>query len=235
MASLKELKGRINSVKSTQKITKAKQMVAAAKLRKAQAAAEAGRPYAQRLASVMASLASKIAGQEGAPKLFSGTGSDQRHLLVVANSDKGLAGVWFEGQRHLPPQLVKPYVWREAPEHPVLRQAITQLSEYYAGTRTVFDLPLDLGHGTAFQQSVWQALLAIPQGGTLSYGQVSQRIGKPEAVRAVGAAVGRNPLSVIVPCHRVLGSNGSLTGYAGGLHRKTALLKLEGALQESML
>ena len=94
MASLKELKGRINSVKSTQKITKAKQMVAAAKLRKAQAAAEAARPYAQRLASVMASLASKVASQDGAPKLFAGTGKDQVHLLVVANSDKGLAGAF---------------------------------------------------------------------------------------------------------------------------------------------
>ena len=94
MASLKELKGRINSVKSTQKITKAKQMVAAAKLRKAQAAAEAARPYAQRLGAVMASLASKVAGSEGAPRLFAGTGKDQRHLLVVANSDKGLAGAF---------------------------------------------------------------------------------------------------------------------------------------------
>ncbi len=93
MASLKELKGRINSVKSTQKITKAKQMVAAAKLRKAQAAAEAARPYAERLGNVMASLASKVSG-EGAPKLFAGTGKDQRHLLVVANSDKGLAGAF---------------------------------------------------------------------------------------------------------------------------------------------
>ncbi len=94
MASLKELKGRINSVKSTQKITKAKQMVAAAKLRKAQAAAEAARPYALRLGAVMASLASKVAGADGAPKLFAGTGKDQRHLLVVANSDKGLAGAF---------------------------------------------------------------------------------------------------------------------------------------------
>ena len=94
MASLKELKGRINSVKSTQKITKAKQMVAAAKLRKAQAAAEAARPYATRMASVMASLAGKVAGREGAPKLLAGTGSDRRHLLVVANSDKGLAGAF---------------------------------------------------------------------------------------------------------------------------------------------
>ena len=94
MASLKELKGRINSVKSTQKITKAKQMVAAAKLRKAQAAAEAARPYAERMASVMASLAGQVAGQEGAPKLLAGSGSEQRHLLVVANSDKGLAGAF---------------------------------------------------------------------------------------------------------------------------------------------
>jgi F-type H+-transporting ATPase subunit gamma len=92
MASLKELKGRINSVKSTQKITKAKQMVAAAKLRKAQAAAEAARPYATRMASVMASLAGKVAGQQGVPKLLAGTGSDQRHLLVVVNTDKGLCG-----------------------------------------------------------------------------------------------------------------------------------------------
>jgi F-type H+-transporting ATPase subunit gamma len=94
VASLKELKGRINSVKSTQKITKAKQMVAAAKLRKAQAAAEAARPYAQRMASVMASLAGKVAGQDGAPRLLAGTGKDQKHLLVVANSDKGLAGAF---------------------------------------------------------------------------------------------------------------------------------------------
>ena len=92
MASLKELKGRINSVKSTQKITKAKQMVAAAKLRKAQAAAEAGRPYAERLNAVMASIAGKVAGSDGAPKLLGGTGSDQRHLLVVVNTDKGLCG-----------------------------------------------------------------------------------------------------------------------------------------------
>jgi len=92
VASLKELKGRINSVKSTQKITKAKQMVAAAKLRKAQAAAEAARPYAERMAAVMASLASKVAGKEGAPKLLAGTGSTQRHLLVVVNTDKGLCG-----------------------------------------------------------------------------------------------------------------------------------------------
>ena len=155
--------------------------------------------------------------------------------MIIAATDKGLAGTWFAGQRHLPPQLVEPYIWREDANHPVLKQAIAQLTEYFGGTRTFFDLPLDLAYGTAFQQTVWQALLAIPQGDTTSYGELSHRIGKPAAVRAVGAAVGRNPVSVIVPCHRVLGADGSLTGYAGGLDRKTALLKLEGALQEQML
>lgn len=155
--------------------------------------------------------------------------------MILAATDKGLAGLWFEGQRHLPSQLVEPIVWPSAPDHPVLKKVARQLDEYFAGRRTDFDVPLDLAYGTAFQQSVWQALLAIPQGDTASYGDVSRRIGKPAAVRAVGAAVGRNPVSVIVPCHRVLGSDGSLTGYAGGLDRKTALLKLEGALQENML
>ena len=146
--------------------------------------------------------------------------------MIVAATARGLAGVWFEGQKHLPDSSA----WPEQPGHPVLQKAIAQLDEYFSGARTRFDLPLDLQGGTAFQQSVWQALLAIPPGGTTSYGGLSQRIGKPAAVRAVGAAVGRNPVSIIVPCHRVLGSDGSLTGYAGGLERKSALLQLEGAL-----
>jgi methylated-DNA-[protein]-cysteine S-methyltransferase len=152
--------------------------------------------------------------------------------MIIAATDKGLAGLWFEGQRHLPPELVGPPVWPSDPAHPVLQQVMTQLTEYFTGQRTQFDVPLDLAYGTAFQQSVWQALLKIPQGGTASYGEVGRRIGKPAAVRAVGAAVGRNPVSIIVPCHRVMGANGALTGYAGGLDRKTALLKLEGVLQE---
>jgi methylated-DNA-[protein]-cysteine S-methyltransferase len=155
--------------------------------------------------------------------------------MILAATDKGLAGLWFEGQRHLPKELTGPAVWPDNPDHPMLKQAIQQLTDYFAGQRTRFDVPLDLTYGTAFQQSVWQALLAIAQGDTASYSEVSNRIGKPAAVRAVGAAVGRNPVSIIVPCHRVLGANGALTGYAGGLDRKTALLKLEGALQEHML
>lgn len=148
----------------------------------------------------------------------------------LAASPAGLCGLWFDGQRHLPAPLNGSGAWTEAPEHPVLRQATEQLRQYLRGERQHFDLPLDLTGGTPFQQAVWQALLRIPTGHTTSYGALGQQIGKPTAVRAVGSAVGRNPLSVVVPCHRVLGHNGSLTGYAGGLERKSALLHLEGAL-----
>ena len=110
----------------------------------------------------------------------------------------------------------------------MLLEAIEQLGDYFAGRRTAFNLLLDLQAGTPFQQQVWQALLGIAPGATTSYGSLSAAIGKPAAVRALGAAVGRNPVSIVVPCHRVLGADGSLTGYAGGLERKTALLSLEG-------
>ena len=156
--------------------------------------------------------------------------------IFIAATDSGLTGLWFtENQRYLPSERDGPSAWPEDPEHPVLRQARQQLSEYFAGQRSHFDVPLDLACGTGFQQSVWQALLDIPPGQTVSYGEVSRRIGNPAAVRAVGGAVGRNPVSIIVPCHRVMGSNGSLTGYGGGLDRKTALLRLEGATQEELL
>jgi methylated-DNA-[protein]-cysteine S-methyltransferase len=102
-----------------------------------------------------------------------------------------------------------------------------QLQQYFAGERQDFDLPLDLSGGTVFQQQVWAQLQAIESGSTVSYGQLSHQLGNPKAVRAVGAAVGRNPISIVVPCHRVLGADGTLTGYAGGLDRKTALLQLE--------
>ncbi|MDP1742769.1 methylated-DNA--[protein]-cysteine S-methyltransferase [Polaromonas sp.] len=152
--------------------------------------------------------------------------------IIIAATAKGLAGLWFDGQRHLPVELAGPVIWPANPDHPVLQEVIRQLTDYFAGQRTQFDVPLDLAYGTAFQQSVWQALLKIPQGGTASYGEVSRRIGKPAAVRAVGAAVGRNPVSIIVPCHRVMGAGGALTGYAGGLERKSALLQLEGVAHE---
>lgn len=145
--------------------------------------------------------------------------------MLLAATPKGLAGVWFVGQKHGPDTTG----WREDAAHPVLHKAIEQLRQYFAGERTHFELTLDL-QGTAFQQSVWQALLAIPPGRTTSYGEIGRQLGRPQAARAVGAAVGRNPVSIVVPCHRVLGTSGTLTGYAGGLERKTALLKLEGAL-----
>lgn len=147
----------------------------------------------------------------------------------LAASPLGLVGLWFDGQRHLPSALNGPNAWQHDDQHPVLRAAAQQLGEYLHGTRTQFDLPLDYSGGTPFQQDVWRALLGIARGQTISYGALGQRIGRPSAVRAVGAAVGRNPLSVVVPCHRVLGHDGSLRGYAGGLERKTALLQLESA------
>ena len=149
--------------------------------------------------------------------------------MTLAATRNGLAGVWFDGQRHLPKQLATPSSWPVDASNSILKQAALQLAEYFAGKRREFELQLDLSGGTAFQQTVWQALLTIKPGQTISYGSISRAIGNPAAVRAVGSAVGRNPISIIVPCHRVMGADGSLTGYAGGLGRKTELLKLEGA------
>jgi methylated-DNA-[protein]-cysteine S-methyltransferase len=112
-------------------------------------------------------------------------------------------------------------------QHPVLQAAAKQLNEYFAQQRTAFDLPISLAWGTAFQKAVWQGLLSIPHGQTCTYGQMAQHLGQPQAVRAVGAAIGKNPLSIIVPCHRVVGALGQLTGYAGGLNRKRHLLEFE--------
>ena len=154
--------------------------------------------------------------------------------MTLAATQYGLAGVWFDGQRHLPSELAEPTSWPVDTGHPVLVKTASQLTEYFAGQRRMFDVPLDLSGGTIFQQAVWRAMLAIQSGQTSSYGGISKTINNLNAVRAVGAAVGRNPISIIVPCHRVLGANGSLTGYAGGLDRKTALLKLEGTLDENL-
>jgi methylated-DNA-[protein]-cysteine S-methyltransferase len=148
--------------------------------------------------------------------------------MCLAASPQGLAGAWFIDQQHLPSHLDGPTAWPRGDNHPVLREAREQLEAYFGGQRKIFDLPLDIHGGTLFQQSVWRALSTIPFGARHSYADISRLIGNPKAVRAVGAAVGRNPISLIVPCHRVLGSDGSLTGYAGGLDRKTALLALEG-------
>ena len=147
--------------------------------------------------------------------------------ITLAASEHGLCGVWFDEQRH-GPSPVQIQSWTHAPQNPLLRQTAEQLRAYLAGQRQSFDLPLDLSRGTAFQQSVWQALLQIGCGHSQSYGDLAKQLNNPKAVRAVGVAVGRNPISIIVPCHRILGAGGQLTGYAGGLWRKEALLRLEG-------
>lgn len=143
--------------------------------------------------------------------------------LLLAATGRGLAGVYFENHRHFKGSAG----WQQDDEHAVLLQAQRQLQEYFAGRRRAFNLPLDLSAGTPFQQAVWQALLQIPFGATASYGELARSIHKPSAVRAVGAANGRNPVSIIVPCHRVIGGSGALTGYAGGLANKQVLLTLE--------
>ena len=145
--------------------------------------------------------------------------------LLAAVTAKGLAGLWFDGQAHHPGALDAPV----DAQQPFIAMAREQLARYWRGDGPArFDLPLD-AQGTPFQKAVWLALLQIPSGKTSSYGEVARRAGTPRAVRAVGAAIGRNPLSIVVPCHRVLGRDGSLTGYAGGLARKQRLLQLEGA------
>jgi methylated-DNA-[protein]-cysteine S-methyltransferase len=144
--------------------------------------------------------------------------------LLLARTAIGLAGAWFEHQKHHPAPIEAP----ERADDVLLSQAAQQLQAYFSGGEQTFDVPLDL-HGTPFQRAVWRELLKLERGATCSYGEIASRLGRPAAGRAVGAAVGRNPVSIIVPCHRVLGHDGSLTGYAGGLERKTALLRIESA------
>lgn len=141
--------------------------------------------------------------------------------VTMQASQQGLTGVWFTTHTTQPDNL-----GTLNQEHPLLQKAQRQLTEYFAGQRQQFDLPFDL-YGTDFQLAVWQGLQRIPYGQSWSYQQLATAIGRPKAVRAVGAANGKNPLSVVIPCHRVIGSNGLLTGYAGGLDRKKALLRLE--------
>jgi methylated-DNA-[protein]-cysteine S-methyltransferase len=142
--------------------------------------------------------------------------------MLLARTEHGLAGAWFERQKHHPADIDAP----ERDDDPLLASAAAQLRDYFAGVSSDFDVPLDL-QGTDFQCAVWRALLRIAPGATSSYGEIARELGVPAASRAVGAAVGRNPVSIIVPCHRVVGSSGALTGYAGGLDRKASLLRIE--------
>lgn len=144
-------------------------------------------------------------------------------LRLVADA-QGLRQLWFERERH--PKRMSPQWIRSSAAVAFARQ---QLEEYFAGTRQVFELPLH-PLGTPFQRTVWQELGRIPYGVTISYGELARRIGQPAAVRAVGAANGRNPLPIVLPCHRVIGANGSLTGFGGGLPTKRQLLSLEARI-----
>lgn len=143
-------------------------------------------------------------------------------LLRLMADESALTGVYLPEHKGEPP----PVQALEGGAHPVLLRAREQLGEYFAGKRKVFDLPL-APQGTGFQQAVWHALREIPYGETRSYGELAARVGRPGAARAVGAANGRNPISIIVPCHRVIGASGALTGYAGGMERKQWLLRHE--------
>lgn len=148
--------------------------------------------------------------------------------LKLVGSDRGLAAVLWENDD---PSRVRLDIAGEDKAHPVLVETERQLNEYFAGKRRKFSIKLDFT-GTAFQTKVWWALLAIPFGETRSYGDIARALGKPKAVRAVGAANGRNPISIIAPCHRVIGATGALTGFAGGLKTKAYLLELEGGRPE---
>ena len=143
-------------------------------------------------------------------------------LKLVANAHALVAVLW-ENEN---PKRVRLAELLEEAQHPVLLETARQLNEYFAGQRRQFDLPLDF-EGTAFQQKVWQALLSIPFGETRSYKQIAEQIGHAKAMRAVGAANGKNPISIIAPCHRVVGANGKLVGFAGGLENKSILLEIE--------
>jgi methylated-DNA-[protein]-cysteine S-methyltransferase len=145
-------------------------------------------------------------------------------LRLVASND-GLAAILWQNEN---PRRLRLDIAAEDENHPILLKAQRQLEEYFAGKRKRFDLKLDFA-GTDFQKKVWTALLTIPFGETRTYAEIAKQIGRPRAVRAVGAANGQNPISIVAPCHRVIGSTGSLTGFAGGLKAKAHLLSLEGA------
>lgn len=158
-----------------------------------------------------------------APPIFHVSQPSPVGPLLLAASDAGLCRIGFDEERHPPRRDAR---WREG-RHPLIELAARQLDEYFAGSRREFDLLLDPG-GTPFQRRVWQALANIRFGQTLSYAELAARIESPRAVRAVGAANGRNPLPIVLPCHRVIGADGSLTGFGGGLPTKRFLLEHEG-------
>jgi methylated-DNA-[protein]-cysteine S-methyltransferase len=143
--------------------------------------------------------------------------------MLLAASERGLSGVYFNRQKHHPKRGAD---WQHAPGNAHLKKAKKQLAEYFGGKRKAFELDLDPA-GSPFQKRVWKEIAGVPYGETISYGELARRAGFPEGARAAGAATGRNPIGIVVPCHRIVGANGKLTGYAGGLDKKRALLALE--------
>lgn len=152
------------------------------------------------------------------------------HLKIVAG-DNGLVALLWENDD---PKRVRLSTSGHEPDHPILQQTKHQLAQYFAGQRKEFAIPLNL-IGTDFQRRVWHALLEIPYGETRTYAGIAASVGAPSGARATGAAVGRNPISIIAPCHRAVGADGSLTGFAGGLEAKRFLLALEGASRGGLL
>ncbi len=148
-------------------------------------------------------------------------------MLLVAN-DSGLSGVYFEGQKYFPPPAPD---WRRDMRHALLDSARRELAEYFGGERRMFETPL-APNGTSFQQAIWKAISTVGFGETITYSELASRAGFPGNARAAGSATGRNPHTIMVPCHRIVGSDGSLTGYAGGLERKRALLALESGIPD---
>lgn len=159
------------------------------------------------------------------PTLFTTTTSSPIGQITLVATGDGLAGLYLDGQRHWPADSA---LWLREHDTGRFDEALHALARYFMGKSLSFSIPLDPVTGTPFQRQVWEALKEIPAGQTWTYGQLAAHIGKPEAIRAVGAAVGRNPLSIIIPCHRVIGHKGGLTGYAGGIERKQWLLTHEG-------
>lgn len=149
--------------------------------------------------------------------------------LTITATDAGITGVWFPTGRHRRRKELEAPAARRGPAAALLDRACSQLAEYFARARTTFDLPL-APEGSAFERAVWELLRTIPYGATTTYGELARRLGDPRASRAVGAANGENPIPIIVPCHRVVGANGDLTGFGGGIERKRWLLQFEGAL-----
>lgn len=155
-------------------------------------------------------------------RYFASYESPYGNMLVVASTE-ALVGLYFVGQKYFPRHNPE---WREDADAAPIAQTIRELDEYFGGERTRFDVPL-APHGTSFQRAVWKGIASVPYGETITYGELARRAGFPGNARAAGAATGQNPIGVIVPCHRIVGANGSLTGYAGGLDKKRALLALE--------